>query len=651
MKEIYLHEFNILMPGRAYLPNATGMLRAYAETKQKIKDNYIFKDFVFKRDKVANILKKYQQPAVLGFSSSLWNHELNLAIARRAKAKFPHALIVFGGPHAPKKAAKFLQDNPFVDIVVRGEGEETFAEILETFATSQDFSQIAGLNFIDKKTGQYIETADRPLLLEVDKLPSPYLQGLYDTLLDNRGDYEYQMILETNRGCPFGCAFCYWGNANRRIRLFDLQRIKAEIDWLSRHKIKYVFGADANYGMVRRDYEIAEMFVTSKKSSGYPAAFRVCYGKNAEDNIFEIAKLLDQYKLATGVTLSFQSTNPKTLEAIHRANISLDTYLNLQKRYHAAKIPVYTELILGLPHETYDSFKQAIESVMQSGMHDQIGIFFCTILPNTDMADPDYAKKYGIVSRKIDLVEIHSSKREEEIMEYENISVGTKSMPKIAWQRTAALSWLAQTLHGLKLGFFVSLYLFNQHKIKYTELFEYLLKQSADPQKYPVLRKEMDFFDKYINDIFKGRPQCVFLDDFGDISWQIEEATFLRLAENLDKFYQEFLALTLELLKTKNIKFDEDQLKEVFRYQEARMSTFKSQAKQECDFTFNIPQYFDALLKDKLIAIKKDKVHALIEGRDFDGNKQDFAREIIWYGRRDSRAVNKISYNILSSTL
>ena len=645
-KRVYLHEFNILMGRKVFLPNVSGMLRAFAETNDEIVSNYEFMPFLFIRDKPEVIARQWDKPDVLAFSSSIWNHQLNLAVAAMARKMFPEALIVFGGPHVPNDGAEaFLREHPFVDLVVINEGEPTFAEILTTFLKTRDFSSVESVAFIHPETKAYMRTANRQLE-DINKYPSPYTGGLYDQILDSRGDTEYQVIIETNRGCPFKCGFCFWGSRNNKVRFFDIGRIKDEVGWIAGREIEYVFGADANFGMIPRDIEVARAIIEIKRRTGYPHAFRVCYGKNAEDRVFNVAELLDAAGLTKGVTVSFQSTDPQTLMNIGRGNISITVYRNLLKRYREKKIPIYTELILGMPGETYDSFAKGLNELFEAGLYDQIGIFFCIVLPNTPMADPNYGKTYGLQVRRIELVEPHASKRKEgEVMEYEDIIIATNTMPIEEWKRTATLAWIAQTLHGLKLGFFVALYLFNRFGISYVEFFEYLLKY-GDDQSFPTFRNEISNYREYLEKVVAGSPQCVFMEEFGEISWQIEEATFLRLSKNLNEFYKELLSLTQDLVRSQGIVVGENELSEVVRYQRARIASLEPRP-QEYQFSFRIPEYFELLLSDQNPTWTSDIAGSStlkVETIQYE-TPEEFATKTIWFGRRDSRAVEAASWH------
>lgn len=650
MRTVYLHEFNILMANKVYLPIASGMLRAYAESIPEIKNNYEFKPFIFIRQKPEHILKIYEQPDILAFSSSLWNHQLNLYLAKQAKQIYPQALVIFGGPEVPQstdQAAQFLHTYPFIDIIVRAEGEETFAEILIARAQQQSFTAIDGIGFIDQH-GQYVHTAERKLLKALELLPSPYLTGLFDYLVDSSDNTEYQVIIETNRGCPFGCSFCFWGNAIKQIRKFGLDRVEAEIQWISQHKIDFVYGADANFGMFKRDLEIAQMLVTAKRNTNYPKAFRVCYGKNAEEYIFTIAQLLSTENMAHGVTLSFQSVDPDTLVNIGRQNIHLETYLNLQRRYHQAKISVYTELILGLPGETYQSFVAGIEDVLQSGLHDQIGIFFCVALTNTEIADPQYAAKYGIQTKRLILIEAHASKIDTYINEYEDIVISTTSMPLADWQKAATIAWLTKLLHGFKLSFFLSLYMHKNLHLDFTKFYEYIVSTClSDSKNYPVIRTEIEFHKQHLQAMLTGQAQCIFLEEFGDISWLSEEATLLRLADKFSEFYQELYQLAKKFIKDNGISIDDDLLQEIIYFQYLKISSFVAKPHLGI-FDYNLPEFFDQLLQDQnpiLNKLIKQKQVLQVDVNNFAGNRQEYAKQIIWYGRRDSRILEPSNWH------
>lgn len=223
--------------------------------------------------------------------------------------------------------------------------------------------------------------------------------------------------------------------------------VAAEAEWIARNKIPYVFCADGNFGMFPRDVEIAEIYAATKRKYGYPEKFRVCYGKNASETIFKAVSVLEKAGLSKSVTLSPQSRNTETLRLIGRNNISDKFFDDMQERYSTAGIPVYSELIIGLPGETYESFKAGIAETMRSG--NQLFIYMCECLPSTRLADKEYMQAHGIKTQSVPITPVHCS----EVLpqEFEDIVVETSTMPLEDWKQTVVLSWMIQLYYSFKL--------------------------------------------------------------------------------------------------------------------------------------------------------------------------------------------------------
>ncbi|MBT7955612.1 MAG: hypothetical protein HN731_10490, partial [Rhodospirillaceae bacterium] len=280
---VYLNEYNLVHDNGAYLPLVSGCLHAYAREIPAIRDGYEFAPYLFKADLPDNILAQIEAPDVAAFSLYSWSANLSLHVAREIKARYPECLIIFGGGSVPHDPTEFMAEHPFIDVCVRGEGEMPFGDILVRNLSSREFSNIPQVSWRDGGS-IIVNDGEYPFERDLDNLPSPYVGGLFENLISENPQFSFQAILESNRGCPFQCTFCYWGKGDigRRFKYHSLERSKQEIEWIGRNKIGYVFGADSNFGMHRRDIELAQAFADAKTRYGYPQRFRVCYGKNTD---------------------------------------------------------------------------------------------------------------------------------------------------------------------------------------------------------------------------------------------------------------------------------------------------------------------------------------------------------------------------------
>jgi radical SAM superfamily enzyme YgiQ (UPF0313 family) len=163
-------------------------------------------------DRTVPALTGDEAPAIYLFSNDIWSHAWNVVRSAEVKARSPHSLTVHGGPNTPKYTGdieSFLRTNPHVDIAVHGEGEATFAELLDALQGRLDdgadlsiLRDVPGLTFRDGD--QIVHTGSRERMSDLDIIPSPYGTGLFDSV----GDVEITlMTIETNRRCPYGCTF------------------------------------------------------------------------------------------------------------------------------------------------------------------------------------------------------------------------------------------------------------------------------------------------------------------------------------------------------------------------------------------------------------------------------------------------------------
>ena len=258
MKNIYFVQVGFEFDGSVYLPYAAGTIIAYCQSDAQIKKEYNFSDIIFKRELLASAIQKLEEPYIVAFSCSVWNMEYNKALAKMIKKRYPDCIIVFGG-HSVSDDASLLEDENYIDVLIFGEGETVFSAILKNLI---DNNLGSTENIAYRQNGAIIKTP-RSYCKKLDDFPSPYLNGVFDKIISENKHSEFLSVLETNRGCPYSCAYCDWC-AGKKMRFFPLEKVKAEIQWLSDNKITYCFCADSNFGMFDRDEEIAEYIISSK---------------------------------------------------------------------------------------------------------------------------------------------------------------------------------------------------------------------------------------------------------------------------------------------------------------------------------------------------------------------------------------------------
>ncbi len=626
---VYFNEYNILMENSVYLPLVSGSLHIRALQDSLLRESYEFMPYIYYRDYPEKIIENYDNPSIAAFSVSMWNANLSMEVARRVKAKYPDCLVVVGGPQIPFEGREFFENYPWVDVSVRSDGENIFSEILKRNLVSRNFANIPSISY--RLGGSYVKNLEEQTTTKtLDHLPSPYTEGVFDYLIQE-GKIKFQAIVETNRGCPFPCSFCFWGQGglNSKMRFFSPERVKAVMEWIGKNHIEYVFCADSNFGMHKRDPQIARDIVEIKERYDYPQKFRVCYGKNAEDSVFETAKILSDSDLAKGVTLARQSNDLTTLKINRRKNIPPSMYNELERRYHDADMSTYTELIVGLPGETYESFKKGIEEILQGGVDNQAYIYHAQVFPNTLLGSKEFQQQQGVRVQRVPLTEVHCRVRGNNfILENEDLIVKTNSMPENDWKEATVLSWCTQLFHGLGAAFYLSNYLFREQKIPYTILYEELRDRSKFLSEDSVLKKIIKEFYDGAQGILEGKPRSREVPDFGNLYWDHEEAAFFDISRNKPRFYGDVLGVTEKIL-SETLGLTDPLLEEIVAYQEFCTPDYRSNPPHELAFTCSIPEYFASFF-DIPVPIQNRPQKAVIqEGRDYNADMHEFAQDII----------------------
>ncbi len=556
------------------LPLAAGLLYSRLRVDEFIADRFDLPEIIFRRfGDLRAFASELGDVSVIGFSCFLWNVRISLAAAKAVRERFPHALIVMGGPsipQAPTDAAEFIQEHPFIDVICHGEGEEVFASLCRRHYEGLDLREVADVIVHDRARGEICAAAEGPLPA-MESLPSPYVDGTFDALYARYADEFSGVILETNRGCPFQCSFCSWGNTSHGgIREKALPQVEAEIDWIGRNKIRYVAMSDSNFGIRARDIAIARYFARTKESYGYPHFISMSWVKNSSDKVLEISGILRKARIGFKVTLALQSLNEDALRAAHRINFKRESYEEIRQSHHEALLYSYTELLLGMPLETYESYMQGLEELLSDSVFDQIYSYPLLLFPNARIASEESRRTYGIVAQLMH-GKYTKSKVCSAFPETMEVIVGTGTMSPDKWIDSFVDGYSAIGLHDDRLAFFIFWYLKRRYGVSITDLVVWMRRESARcPEAYPRIQGA---FQRLINCARnvqeKGWSHLIELEEYGGVPYDPPDVVFLELLWHKDEFYAEFHDATEAFLRDRGICHDESELKDLFGFQSA----------------------------------------------------------------------------------
>lgn len=650
-RNVYFCEFNLVMGNAVYLPIATASLAAYAKTIRLINDNYQFMPYLFIKQPMDDIIEKIDNPAVLALSISMWNYEYSLALAKRVKEKYPNCMILCGGPSVPFDAESFFSAYPFIDIACRGEGELIFSEILlELLKPVQDFTKIDGISF--RQDGKTVCCTQNHKLMALENYISPYLSGEFDYLFTKEPrQYEYQLILETNRGCPFQYGYCFWGMNGlvSKMRYFPLEKVYKTIDWIAEHKIKYVFCADSNFGIIERDIAIAKYLEKSKTVSGYPEKFRVCFAKNSLDRNRQIGEILSRSGLSKSTTISFQSRNQEALKNIRRQNVSVEEFDEFVSICNKKHIATYTEFILGFPGETYESFLTGIREILDVNLHNEIFVYLCSILPNTYIADKGFLEKFKIQKQRIPLNEIHCSihpadGKDGYVQEYEEIISGCNTLSQTEMVRIMAEMSMLQMLYSLQLGYTVIRFLYNEYQLDLIDFVEYLINNCDSlPAENFLCKNAKECIDVYRNILIYGAGRGVVEPRYGAIYWEVEEKCFLDdVLLDKNQITQDLNCAFSSYFKYKAKEIDLEMLNDCICYQVSMLPDYQldkeGKASDTAVFLFDWPEYYSAGEK----GLTKGEFKYQIIAPDIAADSlEEFAKMVVLWGRKGGILFNR----------
>jgi radical SAM superfamily enzyme YgiQ (UPF0313 family) len=403
-----------------WLPTLWASAKTYYEKFGQRKDNWHWspcKLDIYDEQHIDTIkqLLLEVQPDVFAVSLYVWNYQISHQVAEWVKQTFPNCLIITGGPHQYfKHDANWFKKHWYIDASLPGEsyGELCFQEILDNYENNTvDWNQVTDIRYPVGRS-RMIASSPKHTTRSGKKLFEFNWSAWAEQQSEIQDFISYQQqhfpgsmmlgILETTRGCPYGCTYCDWGGGiNTTVIKKDVSAVKRDIDALKTCYLDFLYISDANFGMFdNRDVEIVRYL--TKKSFWSKQKFKIGYGgfaktENKLDNIKQIMKLdfdnnLSHFK---EIKISLQTLDPVVLKNMDRKNIGLDKQLTvLSPLAKNKKLPIYAEIILGLPGMTLDKFYSDLNVLGEKKL--AANFYEWILLPEAPAYAHDYRTRFGI---------------------------------------------------------------------------------------------------------------------------------------------------------------------------------------------------------------------------------------------------------------
>ncbi|WP_413376421.1 B12-binding domain-containing radical SAM protein [Alkalihalobacillus sp. 1P02AB] len=356
-------------------------LKAYSEPDYKVQlAEYTINDPVI--NIASDLIQK--KPKIIGFSCYIWNIEETIKVVEILKKVDPSIVIVLGGPEVTYDTKHWMERLHNVDIIIIGEGEQTFKQLLDELHQDKQFNRIGGIAY--RTIDNEIKINPQVNKVNLKDLPSPFRFEEDKESLSKRVVY-----IETSRGCPFSCQFCL-SSIEVGVRYFDREKIKDDIRYLMQNGAKTIKFVDRTFNISRSYAMEMFQFLIDEHLPGTVFQFEI----TADIMRPEVIQFLNDnapkglFRFEIGV----QSTNDHTNELVKRKQNFDKLTRTVTMVRDGGKIDQHLDLIAGLPDEDYDSFKKTFNDVFAL-RPEELQLGFLKMLRGTGLRIN--AKQYGYV--------------------------------------------------------------------------------------------------------------------------------------------------------------------------------------------------------------------------------------------------------------
>jgi len=312
-----------------------------------------------------------RKPAVVAMTLYVWNVERSLFLASNIKKYAAGARIVVGGPEVTPDN-RWLLNHPAVDAGVFGEGESRISGLLAALLCNKPPEGLAGTFF--RINGEIRINGGRPDPWDLRSCPYPYLDGLIEPSIDGT------VFLETVRGCPFKCRYCYYHKAFQRVRFHPNKAIEGVFGYVygKESAVKEIYLMDPTFNARKGFRGILGSMIRHRAQKDIAVHTELRADLLTQDDV----RLLKDAGLRTA-ELGLQTTNVAALaEAGRRGHPEkVSRGANLLKK---SGIEVTTGIIVGLPRDDPSSFSRTLQWLKLAGAYSVVHPFVLAVLPGTD---------------------------------------------------------------------------------------------------------------------------------------------------------------------------------------------------------------------------------------------------------------------------
>jgi len=329
-------------------------------------------------DEIRQIINSYN-PNIVGISCFTNYRKSSFELARVAKETNPSIIVVMGGPHATYLWEQMLRNIPEVDIIVKGEGEITYLELVKALENKTPLDKVDGIAF--RKNNELYSTKERGLIQNLDSIPFPSYRDI------DLSKYSNRIHVHSSRGCFNSCTYCatFWKN---HWRGRSAKNVVDEIEWLVKEKgLKYLYFSDDIFTVDKqRAIDICKMLIDRKIDIGWVTETRV-------DSVsYEV---LYWMKKAGCSILQFgvESGSPTILKNIKK-NITLEQIRNAFKLCKEVGLKAQAFIMVGNQGETWETVRET-ERLLDEIKPDVLSVAIAGIFPNTELYR--IAKEKGVI--------------------------------------------------------------------------------------------------------------------------------------------------------------------------------------------------------------------------------------------------------------